>query len=158
MGFPIRGDLPAEGSRQDQFALHFEIELAGNRYDMGYWDKKTGGELDSDEVKYFPGAANVSVSLGGRILPGNVTIQRIYDRADDHIQNRVGRLLEGVGRAKCTIWQRPYDLDGNLKGNRFIWKGTLKRVLIPDVDSEATGAALIECEITTAGGSPDFTP
>lgn len=151
MPFP-RKNLPAQGSRQDQFAIHFWC--AGE--DMGYWDKKTGGELDSEEVKYYPGGTNMSVSLGGRVNPGNVTIQRLYDRDDDHIKNRIGILLNGVGKAKCTVTQTPYDEDGNISPRKLQWKGTLKRVLVPDVDSEATGAALLEVEITTAGGSPTF--
>jgi len=33
-------------------------------------------------------------------------------------------------------------------GKAVVWTGKLKRVLIPDVDSEATAAALIEVEIS----------
>jgi hypothetical protein len=143
-----RKNLPTDGSRQDQFALTLNVD----GHDYGFWDKKTGGELDSDEVKYYPGATDQSVSLGGRLVPGNVTLQRLYDRVDDH--PHIGLLLGQVGKKQATITQRPLDSDGNLMGARIVWNGTLKRVLIPDVDSEATGAALLEIEITVAG-NPD---
>lgn len=141
----LRTNLPTEGTRQDMFAI--TLEVAGN--DFGYWDKKTGGELDSDEVKYYPGASSEAVSLGGRVTPGNLTLQRLYDRKDDH--DRINDLLSVVGKGSVKVTQRPLDKDGNGYGKRVVWTGTLKRVLIPDVDSEATSAALLEVEITTAG-------
>lgn len=147
MAYP-RIDLPTEGSRQDQFAITLEV----GGVEWGFWDKKTGGELDSDEVKYYPGATDQSVTLGGRVTPGNVTLQRLYDRRDDH--PRIGSLLGAVGKQPAKVTQRPLDKNGTPFGKRVVWLGTLKRVLIPDVDSEATGAALLEVEITVAG-SPD---
>lgn len=140
-----RTDLPTQGTRQDQFAI--TVEVAGNDY--GYWDKKTGGELDSEEVKYYPGATPDPVSLGGRVTPGNVTVQRLYDRLDDH--DKINTLLNGVGKAVVKVTQRPLDREGNGYGKRIVWNGTLKRVLVPDVDSEATSAALVEIEVTVAG-------
>ena len=155
-GYP-RTNLPTDGSRQDQFAI--TLSVGGNDY--GFWDKKTGGELDSDEVKYYPGATDQSVSLGGRLNPGNVVLQRLYDRVDDHQGNanhNIGKLLLAVGKQQCVITQRPLDPDGNPFGNRIVWNGTLKRVLVPDVDSEGTGAALIEVEITVAGVPASVAP
>ena len=140
-----RTNLPTEGSRQDQFAITLNVD----GHEWGFWDKKTGGELDSDEVKYYPGATDQSVSLGGRVIPGNITLQRLYDRDDD--DPNIQLLYNAVGKKKATVTQRPLDADGNLAGNRITWIGTLKRVLVPDVDSEATGAALLEVEITVAG-------
>jgi hypothetical protein len=118
--------------------------------DLGAFDKKSGGELDSDEVTYYPGGMVPRISLGGRVTPGNVTLQRIYDLNDDH--GKVDTLLEVVGRATVTVTQRPMDIDGNLFGQKGIqWIGVLKRVQIPDVDSEATSAALLEIEVTVHG-------
>lgn len=144
MAYP-RTNLPTQGSRQDQFAI--TLSVGGNSW--GFWDKKTGGELDSDEVKYYPGGTDQSVTLGGRLNPTNVVLQRLYDRTDDH--PRIGNLLNAVGKQTCVVTQRPIDRDGNLVGGRIVWNGTLKRVHVPDVDSEATAAALLEVEITVAG-------
>ena len=140
-----RKNLPTEGSRQDQFAITLNV----NGHDYGFWDKKTGGELDSDEVKYYPGATDQSVSLGGRVNPGNVTLQRLYDRTDD--DPYIQLLFNAVGKGSATVTQRPIDADGNLFGRRITWLGTLKRITVPDVDSEGTAAALLEVEITVAG-------
>jgi len=133
------------GTRQDMFVVR--LLVAGNSF--GIWDKKTGGEFDSDEVKYYPGGMNDVVVLGGRTTPGNITLQRLYDRVDDH--DRINTLLNGVGKYKCTVSQRPMDTDGNGYGKSVYWVGKLKRVLVPDVDSEATSAALIEVEISVEG-------
>src|SRR5262245_35114024 len=140
-----RTDLPTEGARQDMFAITLHVE--GHPNLQGYWDKKTGGEIDSDEVKYYPGASYKPVSLGGRIVPGNITLQRLFDRDDDYpfLQG----LIDSVGKARASVTQRPLDLNGNLFGDtRVEWTGIVKRVLIPDVDSESTSAALIEIEIS----------
>jgi len=151
MPYP-RKNLPLEGSRQDQFAITLEV----NKKSWGFWDKKTGGELDSDEVKYYPGGTDQSVTLGGRITPGNVTLQRLFDRQDD--SPRIPELFQAVGKRDATVTQRPLDKDGNPTGRRIVWNGTLKRVLIPDVDSEATSAALLEVEITVAGRPQSLAP
>jgi hypothetical protein len=124
------------------------VHLNGNS--LGVWDKKTGGELDSDEVTYYPGGMVPRISLGGRVNPGNVTLQRIYDRFDDH--DKINTLLHAVGRGTVIVSQRPLDIDGNPHPGKAIhWTGKLKRVQVPDVDSEATGAALIEIEVTIHG-------
>src|SRR5215831_18695795 len=123
------------GTRQDMFVVRLTVE--GNSF--GIWDKKTGGELDSDEVKYYPGGMNLPVTLGGKVTPGNLTLQRLYDRLDDH--DRINDLFNAVGRGKVSVSQRPMDLNGDGYGKPVIWTGKLKRVLVPDVDSESTTAA-----------------
>lgn len=133
------------GTRQDTFEITFEC--AGHLF--GIWDKKTGGELDSDDIKYYPGAMGQVQSLGGRVTPGNLTIQRLYDRDDDH--SSIQLLFNLVGKGACKVSQRPLDLNGIGVGKRILWTGKLKRVAVPDVDSESTSAALIEVEISTDG-------
>jgi hypothetical protein len=131
------------GFRQDQFALSLNV----NGHDCGYWDKKTGGELDSDETKYYAGAMDTSLSLGGRRTPGNITLQRLFGPKDVTTDLKI--LYNAVGRGAAKIAQFPLDKDGNLYGAGHItWNGTVKRVAAPDVDSEGTGASLIEVEIT----------
>jgi len=126
---------------------------AQGQLDLGAFDKKTGGELDSDEVTYYPGGMVPRISLGGRVNPGNLTLQRIYDRLDDHVH--IARMLKAVGRGRVRVTQRPMDIDGNLSPQKAVhWSGVLKRVQVPDVDSEATGAALLEIEVTVHG-NPD---
>lgn len=134
-------------TRQDTFLL--TVTLNGNS--LGVWDKKTGGGIDSNELKYQPGGINVPpLSLGGKKIAGNVTLQREYDRVDDH--DKINTLYNAAGRGKVTISQRPLDFDENPYGRALLWTGTLKKVQEPDVDSEGGNtAALIEIEVTISG-------
>lgn len=133
------------GTRQDTFVIRLHI----NGESFGIWDKKTGGDLDSDTTTYFPGAMKDQEDLGGRATASNITLQRLYDRVDDH--DRINTLLAGAGKAKVTVSQRPMDEDANEYGKSIIWSGRLKRVLPPDVDSESSSAALYEVEISVKG-------
>src|SRR5215472_2289762 len=148
---PVRN----QGSRADTWTIIVQLGSgAGGMTNLGVWDKKTGGDLDSDEVKYYPGGMAAVEALGGRLNPTNLTLQRIYDRVDD--AQYITKLFNGVGNEPVTVTQHAMNLDGTLYGaKRVIWTGVLKRVRYPDVDSETTGAALIEIEVTV-NASPTF--
>jgi len=133
------------GTRQDTFIVR--VHLDGNP--LGVWDKKTGGELDSDDAKYYPGGMLPPISLGGKKTTGNVVLQRIYDRLDDH--DKINTLLTRVAKGQVTVSQRPMDADGNEYGKSIQYSGKLKRVQVPDVDSEGTTAAMIEIEVQVEG-------
>lgn len=133
------------GTRQDTWVIR--VTIGGVNW--GVWDKKTGGEIDSDELKYNPGAMADPLSLGGKALPGNVVLQRLYDRKDDH--DRVNQLYNGAGKTTATVAVRPMDPDGNEYGKSTIYTGKLKRVAPPDVDSEGNAAALLEIEVSVTG-------
>jgi hypothetical protein len=133
------------GTRQDTFVVRAKV---GNGK-WGIWDKRSGGELDSEDVKYYPGGMFEAISLGGRRTTGNVTLSRLYDKIDD--QGTINDLFAAVGKKQIQITQRAMDLDGNEWGNPIMYLGILKRVTIPDVDSESTSAALIEIEATITG-------
>lgn len=132
-------------TRQDTFAIR--VHLNGEA--MGIFDKKSGGEVDSDTVLYYPGAMGAPISLGGRRTTGNVTLQREYDRIDDHGQ--INKWIRAAGRAKVDVAVRPMDIDANEFGKALNYTGTLKRVSFPDVDSESTSAALLEIEVVING-------
>jgi len=133
---------PTKPTRQDTF----RVTLTVDHENFGVWDKKTGGDVDSNELKYRPGGMRPLQSLGGTTTPANVTLQRDYDRIDDH--DRINTLLRKAGKVRATVHQQPLDFDGNPYGKTIHWKGTLKRVLVPDVDSEGNSAAMIEVEIS----------
>jgi hypothetical protein len=138
------------GTRQDTWVVRVHLTPPGGAVTaLGIWDKKTGGELDSDEVKYYPGGMAQPESLGGRRTTGNLTLQRIYDRYDDH--PKINMLFNSVGKGTITVAQRPMDINHNEIGKAIQWHGILKRVLVPDVDSEATSAALVEIEVSVSG-------
>jgi hypothetical protein len=130
-------------TRQDTF----RVTLTVDSRDLGVWDKKTGGDVDSNELKYRPGAMGPLQSLGGTTVPSNVTLQRNYDKVRDH--DNINFLLSRVGGVRATVHQQPLDLDGNPYGSKAVhWHGTLKRVLVPDVDSEGNAAAMLEVEVS----------
>lgn len=118
----------------------------------GVFDKMTGGEIDSEETKYKPGGMGPSISLGGSTTPGNCVISRFYDYSRDNALCK--QLMNVVGKVQMSITKSPMDPDGNIypdPGSAIVYTGTLKRVTPPEPDSEGTGAAMLEIEMSTAG-------
>jgi hypothetical protein len=136
-------------TRKDTFKVSVFVE--GMTWTDRVWDKKTGGGVDSEETKYYPGGMVPPVSLGGRKSVENVVVSRLYRHERDHLI--VDDLLKKVGKADMSVQQLPMDINGNvLDGMKpIIWRGTLKRVTVPEVDSESNDAALIELEMTVDG-------
>lgn len=141
----VNGTNPSAGARQDTFATRVFLNGAY----MGVWDKRQGGALDSDDVTYYPGAMAKKVSLGGRQTTDNVTLQRLYDLQDDH--DKLQLWFNAVGKGVVVVHQRPIDGDGNEYGHTITWSGKLKRAMPPEPDSEGTGAAMFEIEVSVAG-------
>lgn len=139
------------GQREDTASIQLRIKVPGNNSftDYGIWDKRSGGELDSEETTYYPGAMADRISLGGRVVPGNNTLQRLFK--GDRDQKQLATLYKCVGRAEVTITEQPMDVDGNAYGNPIVWTGILKKVASPNRDSESNNPALIEIEISTTG-------
>jgi hypothetical protein len=133
--------------RQDQFAV--SVNLDG--VDLGIWDKLTGGEVDSEETTYKPGAMAPRVSLGGSVNVGNVTVSRLFDI--DRDGGIVHWLIGRAGKGSIVIKKTPLDVDGNADTaiKPLTYSGKLKQVNAPEVDSESSDAALIELEMTPAG-------
>lgn len=116
---------------------------------LGTWDVLTGGELDTNELVYKPGGMAPQISLGGIVTVGQVVCNRIYQLNRDH--QTIHWLLSRVGKGKVVINKQPLDVDGNAYGTRLTYKGILKRVTPPEVDSNSTDAAIIELEMTPEG-------
>ena len=132
--------------RKDQHRVTVVID--GRK--MGVWDVLTGGETDSDELKYRPGGMAPPVSLGGVVTVGQLIVSRLYRLERDHAT--VHWLLGRVGKADVVVNKAVLDADGHAFGKPLVTKGVLKRVTPPEVDSNATGdAAVIELEITPEG-------
>lgn len=132
-------------TRQDTWVIRAVL----NGTPLGIWDKKTGGEIDSEDTKYYPGGMLPPIMLTGRRTTGNVTLQRLYDRIDDH--DKINTLLTAAGRGDMSITQRPMDPDGHEYGKSITYTGKLKRVQVPEVDSESSTAAMVEIEVTIDG-------
>ena len=141
-------------TRQDTFEVTVRVQDVTNpnrpMLDLGIWDKRDGGQVDSEEYKYPPGGMRPVVSLGGRKNVDNITVSRLYRLVRDH-QELIGRLMAGVGKARMEVSQQPLDIEGNAFGRPIVWRGILKRCTPPGVDSESSDPAMIELEMTIEG-------
>jgi hypothetical protein len=133
-------------SRQNQAA----ISLSVDGRDLGVWDKWAGGEVDSEETKYKPGAMAPHVSLGGAVEVGDVTLSRLYALGRD--TDTIHWLISRVGKGSCVASRISLDTDGNAWGTPgLVYTGTLKTVTPPELDSESSDAALIEVVVAPVG-------
>lgn len=137
--------------RQDTRAVTVTIFKPGTDIPImkGVWDMKTGGQIDSEERLYHPGAMEQPISLGGRRNIENLTLSRLCRVGRDW--NMLPTLAAAVGRADVTVQEQPLDFDGMTQGNPFTYRGTLKRVQPPEYNSEGTDEARIEIEVTVEG-------
>jgi len=137
-------------TRRDTFRVTVEVrDPKGGIHKLGVWDKRSGGEVDTDIYKYKPGGMAPQVSLGGSKTIGDLTISRLYRHKRDHLmlQNEIN----WAGRARVTVSQHILDIDGNEFGSPITWVGILKTVTPPDHDSESTDPAMIELVISPNG-------
>lgn len=145
--------MPVEGPmRQDTRSLMVTIFNPGTDVPIikGIWDKKSGGQVDSEETVYHPGALADPVSLGGRRNVENLTLSRLCRIGRDWAV--IPRLMAVAGKADVVVSDQPLDFDGNATGVKSLtYRGTLKRVTPPDADSESSGPAMIEIEVTVEG-------
>ena len=77
--------------RKDQHRVSVIVD--GNN--IGVFDVMTGGETDSDELKYRPGGMAAVISLGGVVTVGQLIVSRLYTLERDHLL--VHDLLRRVG-------------------------------------------------------------
>src|SRR5262245_36380998 len=128
-------------TREDTHTLTLTIDrgLEAGKKNFGIWDKKEGGEVDSEEAKYNPGGMAGEISLGGRTVIGNVTFTRYYDwaRDDDLIQ----WAKNGVGKARGDLGVQMMDITGAAQGSLMTYGGTLKTLTPPELDSTGNEAA-----------------
>lgn len=138
-------------SREDQYNVTVSVTRGSETRDLGTFDSFDGGEVDSEETKYWPGGLGQQLSLGGRKSVGNVTVGRLYDLARDH--PGMGWLMGGVGKADVTVTKTSIDVDSVASGRPLVYRGKLKMLTPPPHDSESSGAAKWEMEISSASVS-----
>src|SRR5688572_24115164 len=114
---------------------------------LGVFDKLSGGEADSESVKYSEGGMGPETSQGGRQTVSNVTISRQYKRSRDHALVR--QLTAIRGRRRMSIHRQPLDADTNAFGDPLVYTGFLKAVNPQDVDSESSDPDMFEIEQDT---------
>jgi hypothetical protein len=143
-------------TRVDSWTVTLEVEnptQPGVMVDFGIWDKKAGGDVDSEERIYYPGAMGPPISLGGRVTVTQVTLSRLYRLQRDHTGYPAGKeggismLIAAVGGSDVKISQTPMDIHSHkitTGVTPIVYLGTLKTVNIPTHDSEASDPALVE--------------
>lgn len=138
-------------TRQDTYLVNVQIEhpTNGSMINYGTWDKMTGGGLSASSTVYRPGGMGAPVSLGGQKTTANVVVSRLYRLGRDH--DVVQQIFSSVGKARMVVTKHPLTLEGNAYGSPIVYQGTLERCTAPEVDSEASGAGLIELEMTVEG-------
>lgn len=108
-------------------AFRASLNVAG--VDYGSWDALTGGDFDTNEVKYTPFDEEQRVYVGQKTT-NNVTLERDYVEAID------GPLLAKDLRGQSAtgvILDR--DANGNFQQNRPPYRGVVKTIIPPDYDS-----------------------
>jgi len=133
------------GQRQDEFDVTVKVD----GQDLGTWSKCEGGEIDSDELTYKPGAMGERVSLGGAQNVGEVTVTALYDL--DRFSPIIHWLLGRAGKGHAVVNKQPLDVDGNAFGRALVYSGVLKTVTPPIHDANASAAAEIVLAITPMG-------
>ena len=131
--------------RSDQY----NVTAVVDGKDLGTFDKFSGGEVDSEETRYRPGAMGSPIALGGAVTVGNVTISRLYDLARE--QGIIHWLIGRAGKGAVVINKQPLDVDGNAYGRPLVYTGMLKQINPPEHDSESSDAALLELEMVPTG-------
>lgn len=132
-------------TRSDTYRV--TVSIAGIQF--GVFDQLEGGDVDSEENKYYPGGMEDPVSLGGRRTVENVTFRRLYRLGRDHIESQ--RLIDWVGTADVVITKQPLDKNKVRFGKPLVYRGTLKRVSFPDHDSQSNDPGMLELECTPEG-------
>jgi hypothetical protein len=139
-------------SREDQYnitvSVAYVINGAKQTKDLGTFDSFDGGEVDSEETKFYPGNLGQQISLGGRRTVGNVTVGRLYDLTRDHVN--MGWLMGGVGKADVVVTKTSVNIDGGAITRPLVYSGKLKSVTPPTHDSESSDAAKYELEVSSA--------
>jgi len=130
-------------AREDQFMWGLTIDGR----DLGFWDKGSGGNVDSNETKYKP-AGLPAVTLGGSVTTENVTLQRLYEIGRDDVLEPW--LISRAGKGNGTASKIKLDDDDNPVGKPLVYVAKLKQVIPPDTDSESGSAALIQVELSVA--------
>jgi hypothetical protein len=134
------------GNRKDQSAITVTIDGLDTG---GVWEKKTGGAIDSDDTKIYPGARQAPQSLGGKQLPENITLVRTFDL--DRDLPKIKGWMNRAGKASVVVKDQPLDADDNAFGAPLVQSGKLKMVSGIDRDSEDSGAAQVSLEVSIDG-------
>jgi hypothetical protein len=134
--------------RKDMYSCTVSVDWPGIGPAIGIVDQATGGEIDSNELKYLPGGMKPQISLGGSVTTNNLTVQVMYESS--RFVSIIDQLVAAVGKAGVTVTKQPLDQDGIAFGRSFVYQGTLKQLMPPEHDSTSSDVALLGMEISVS--------
>jgi hypothetical protein len=118
----------------------FQTTLAIDQRPLGLWDAFEGGNRTASGNVYKAAGGRV-VSLGSRATSEAITLSRLLEKETADWAELVRLHSTRVGKAMCTVTQRPLDGDGNPYGPTLVYRGRLTAVQVPNTDSNEDGEA-----------------
>ncbi len=136
---------------KSQYAVTMSATYRGVFYDLGIWDKKTGGDVEAEITKHRGGGMGEEESHGGQPSTSDVTLTRTNKRQgrNDVATRRLLRAM--VGKADIVVTEQTLDKDGNSWDQPSVHRGTLKRVSGAEVDADSNETDMYEVGVSLNG-------
>jgi hypothetical protein len=111
----------------------------------GFFAKKTGGEISSENSKAWDGGSLFPDNLTGPGMAANIIVSRVFDPARDN--GTIVSLRQQVGKFVTTISSTPTDRDLNAVADPAVYpQAVLVALREPDYDAGSGDAAEYELE------------
>lgn len=136
----------ADSLRQDQASVSLTVD--GTKLPF-IFNRREGGNTDSEESKTFPGGMRPQKAHGGPQTVENVTLAGEFIPQQDHEGLRWLRSRAGKGVVSAS--EQLLDVDGNAFGRPDTWTGVLKSVNTGDYDASSGDPRELEVEVSTDG-------
>jgi hypothetical protein len=132
--------------RQDQATCALTVE---GRELPFVFNKRGGGEFDSEESKTRPAGGRRQVAHGGAPTVENVTLTAEFVPARDHAD--IQFLKKVRGWAEAGVVENYLDANGSVLAVGDTWTGVVKRVNTGSYDANSSDPREFEIEISTHG-------
>lgn len=121
------------------------VTVSAGGVSWGVWDKLTGGDIEAEVQTYSPGGMAEKVVLSAPQSFSDMTISRIYDGG------LAPALIRDAGAGgEVVVTRQTLNDRKQAEGPAVVYRGRLKGVKLPDVDSEGSDAALMEITVAVA--------
>lgn len=124
---------------------HLVVHAPSGDIDCGYFQKRSGGDVDSEEAKWGSGGMSSDVARGGRPTRNNYTLSRAYSPVRDGALYDQLELLRG--RSRATVTDLVLDADGNVVESKP-GGGVLKALNRGDYDDTSNNERTFAIEIS----------
>lgn len=121
------------------------VDLPSGTTSLGVFDKRTGGDTQSQPPKHRPGGGGPEKSYAALPTYADVVVSRVYERSRDHELMRT--LGNNAGRVKATVTEQPLDDDFHAWGSPVIWRGRLSTTKPGDYDSTSSAVRMLELTV-----------